>query len=136
MAKTLLYRFFKVGKLPKPIRVNVSSQDVLIKDEGVNVFIHYHNFETGETKYKSKIVRAVGSICLTNWGIYAGIFSNVAMQISWKDPRVKNIIFEEKKGKFSMSFNAETFDSNAKGKVEYQFNCKNPQELINIILQQ
>lgn len=130
MAKTLLYRFFGVGKLPKQLAPVISKQKILHKDEGVNVFVHYHEFQSAGKKFNNKIVRAVGSICLTDKGIFAGIFGNVAIQLTWRDPRLKAISFSVKKNKFCMNFNADAFDPGASGKVEYQFNCKDPESVL------
>ena len=130
MAKTLLYRFFKVGRLPVSLEPKISKEKVLDRQEGMPALIHYHDFEAQGKKFHSKIVKAVGAFCLTEWGIYSSIFRSVAIQFSWADPRVKEIQFEVKKKYLSMSFEASVFDPSAKGKVDYQYKCKNPEEVL------
>ena len=126
----MLYRLFKVGKLPNEIVNKISKEKILDRQEGLPAFVHYHDFEAKGKSFKSKIVRAVGAICLTDWGLYASIFSNTAIQFSWNDPRLKQINFDVKKKMISMSFEASVFDPAAKGKVDYQFKCKHPEEVL------
>lgn len=133
MAKTLLYRFFKVGRLPKTLDPKISKEKVLNRQEGMPALIHYHNFEASGKSFQNKIIKVVGAVCLTDWGIYASIFKTVAIQFSWVDPRIKQINFTVKKKYLSISFEASIFDPSAKGKVDYQYKCKNPEEVLAII---
>lgn len=130
MAKTLLYRLFKVGRLPIQLNAKIAKEQVIDRQEGMPALIHYRDFQAHGKSFKNKLVKAVGSVCVTNWGIYASIFKSVAIQFAWTDPRIKQIHFEVKKKYLSMSFEASVFDSAAKGKVDYRFKCKNPEEVL------
>ncbi len=133
MAKTLLYRLFKVGKLPDALAPKIKKEEVIERQEGMPAIIHYRDFEADGKKFKNKLVKAVGAFCLTNQGIYVSIFRTVAIQFSWPDPRLKQIHFDVKKKHISMSFEASIFDPAAKGKVDYQFKCKNPEAVLALI---
>ena len=65
MAKSFLYRFFGLGKIPRRYRREVEQEGILLQDEGLALVLRYRNFRSPTAYYGRRISLAMGSIVLT-----------------------------------------------------------------------
>ena len=76
MAKSILYRLFGFGKIPKQYRSAIEKEGVIFQDEGLAIVLRYTNFRAPNTYYGRRISLTVGSVVLTKhrFACYRGRF--------------------------------------------------------------
>lgn len=133
MASSILYRLFKVGRLPKELSKKIGDDSLIHLEEGISVSIIFKNFKSPRKRFKSKIIKATGAICLTKAAFYTSIYRRVTIQLGWEDPKIDSIEFEVTEKHLIMRFDVSKFDSQSEGLVEYRFKCEDPQKVKNLI---
>jgi len=129
----MAYRLFKVGRLPKLLSKKITDESLIHLEEGISVSIVFKNFKSPRKRFKSKIIKATGAICLTKAAFYTSVYRRVTIQLGWKDPKIKSIEFEVTEKHLIMRFDVSKFDDQAEGMVEYRFKCEDPEKLKNLI---
>lgn len=118
MKKPLLYRLFKLGKLPK----NIDKKKLSTFDEGVKVVAKYKNFKAPGKSFSNKTSGFIGSIAIGGNQIIAFAYSSPILKMATTDPRLQKIDFSESSDTvLSMHFDAASFSDNSSGMVTYKF---------------
>jgi hypothetical protein len=134
MASSLLYRLFKVGRLPKELSKKIAEDSLIHLEEGISVTIVFKNFKSPRKRFKSKIIKASGAICLTKAAFYTSVYRRVTIQLGWDDPKIKSIDFQVTDKHLIMGFDVSKFDEQSEGMVAYKFKCEDPEKVKNLIL--
>ena len=134
MNKTLLYRLFKIGRIPKDVRSQVLIEGVVLSDEGIRGSITFRNFRA-PGKYSSwRRSWFSGSLVLTRKHFLAFHYSNPIIGVAWDEPRIKKLNCSvEKKNTLCIKFDASTFNEDWSGEMEIRFSTPLARSFLNKI---
>ena len=122
MAKTFLYRFFGIGKLPQALVEEFRGEGVLFMDEGIRGTITYKNFRGGGRISNWKRQWFGGAIILTRKRLVGYRIRSRIIDVALDDPRLKLMEFSiEEPETLLAAFNANLFHPDWKGRIEYRF---------------
>jgi hypothetical protein len=123
MAKTFLYRFFGIGKLPKALVEEYSREGLLFFDEGIRGTITYRDFRGDGWRYSNwKRQWFASVIILTEKRFVAYRLRHKVIEVDLDDPRLKQIEFSfEEPETLLAAFDANWFQPNWTGRIEYRF---------------
>ena len=130
MGKPLLYRLFKIGKLPK----NINRKKLILCDEGIRITARYKDFKSPGKSFKRKTTGMIGSIVVSKKRISAFALSSPILNLELKDERLKQIDFSESSDKIlSMQFEASAFSEEASGTITYLFHTPIAKKILDKI---
>lgn len=122
MAKTFLYRFFGIGKLPPELIAEFRSDGVLFTDEGIRATVTYKNFRGGGRISNWKRQWFGAAVVLTQKRLVAFRLRSRIIDVRLDDPRLKQMEFTvEEPETLSVCFDADLFQPDWKGRIEYRF---------------
>jgi len=122
MAKSLLYRFFGVGKFPNYLAAQLRAEGVLISDEGIKGSVTYLNFRSPVRYANWKRQWYTASIALTETRVLGLRFSQLIVNVPLADERIRKMDFSvEANGTFLVAFDASLFHQDWSGRIEYRF---------------
>jgi hypothetical protein len=122
MAKSLLYRLFGLGKIPKQLRATFESEGLLLHDEGLSGSLTYLDFRAPGKRFTWRRQWFTASVVLTQIRIVALQYSNFAINVPFVDERVRKMRFSvEAESTLLVAFDAGLFHSDWSGTIEYRF---------------
>ena len=118
MAKSIMYRLFKMGRIPK----NIDRSSLITFDEGVSIVIHYINFKSPGKRFSNKKRMFLGLIMTTSGQIIAFVSKHQLLNLKLDDERLKKIDFSQSSPeKLIMHFDVSLFSDDSSGMVTYTF---------------
>ena len=122
MAKSLLYRLFGVGRIPKLLGDTLRIEGIVVSDEGISGSVTYRDFRA-PGRYSSWRKQAfVGSVVVTNVRLVALMYSNFAVNVPFSDERIRRLqISVEGSDRLLIVFDPSVFHENWSGTIEYRF---------------
>jgi len=91
MKKTLLYRLFGLGKIPRQLRSMVESEGIIVADEGIGgLFIAKHVNGPGR-RYRNRAEGFTGCLVVTKKRVLCYTYGKRQINISVDDPRVSEL---------------------------------------------
>ena len=122
MAKSLLYRLFVLGKMPKQLRATLESEGILLLDEGVPGSLTYLDFRAPGKRFAWKRQWFTASLVVTQSRIAALQYSNFAINVPFADERIQKMRFSvEGESTLLAAFDAGLFHNDWSGTIEYRF---------------
>lgn len=122
MKKALLYRLFGVGKIPAAAVQALTTEGVVLMDEGLGGSVTYRNFRSPGRISSYRKVGLITSIAVTNKRLTAFSGNDPVIDVELKDPRIKQIAFSvESNGALLAAFDASLFHDDWSGTLEYRF---------------
>lgn len=117
LRKTLLYRFFKIGGIPKKLRPVLESEGILVCDEGIGGWVIMKDFRAPGKRFRHRIAGFSGFLVITHKRVIAYVFWKPVINVPVDDPRV----FELKSelvgpDLIELSFESSAFDSKWQGR--------------------
>ena len=123
MAKTFLYRFFGLGRVPESILAPLRSEGLLHYDEGIRGTVTYRNFRAPGRYSNWKRQWFSSTLALTEARLWALRLRSQIIDVGLDDPRLREIEFSvEEPESFVVAFDAGLFQADASGRIEYRFN--------------
>jgi hypothetical protein len=133
MAKSLLYRWFGLGKIPADLKSQLEAEGIVLQDEGISGAIIYKNFRS-PTRYSSwRWSGFVGSLIVTNSRVVGVVYNRPASDILFTDPRLESINISVEGGQLRLAFDASLFRSDWSGQIEYRYNTPDAQAFADAI---
>lgn len=133
MKKSLLYRFFGVGGIPKKMRPMLEEEGIVLADEGVPGSIVMCNVKGPGRRFVQRREAFLGCLLVTSRRLLAASFGKRQINIAVDDPRLKNVhVRQNGFDQLAISFEAALFREGWQGVMELQFkterasdfNCK------------
>jgi len=132
MKKTLLHRLFGLGKIPEPYRAALTSEGVLLSDEGIKGTVTYRNFRAPGRYSNWKRQWYTASIALTKTRLLAFRHSNPIIDVPFTDERFRRLQFSlEDENSLLVAFDAALFHHDWSGTIEYRFQTPQAQALLD-----
>lgn len=122
MRKTILYRLFGIGKIPAQYIAALTSEGIIVSDEGIRGSVTYLNFRSPERYSNWKRQWFTASITLTNSRLLAFRHSSPIIDVPTSDERFRRLQFSlEDENNLLVAFDASLFHNDWSGKIEYRF---------------
>ena len=122
MKKTLFYRLFGWGQLPKAMRPILESEGIALFDEGLGGTITLRNYRSPTRWSSYRCSWFTGSLVVTGIRFAAFSISRPLINVPLDVERLRLLDCSIEKGtKLKVAYDAADFDDNATGKVELRF---------------
>lgn len=122
MKKTLLYRLFGIGKIPGSVASALSSEGVILADEGFKGTVTYLNFRAPHRYSNWRRQWCTASIAMTNVRLAAFQYAKPLIDVPFSDSRFRGLNFTvEDDGALLVAFDASLFHDDWSGNLEYRF---------------
>ncbi len=135
MKKTLLYRWFGLGKFPEDVCTALQGENIRILDEGIRVVVYYHKYKGHGKYFLHRKTGFSGSIALTSNRLIAFAFSKrlVNVQLEQEEFDELDIQLDDQKNRLTMKFDVSVFDPKATGMIELRFYTEKADDIYQII---
>src|SRR5438067_5082416 len=122
MAKSLLYRLFGLGRIPKLLNDTLHIEGIVVADEGIPASVTYRDFRAPGKYFSWKKQGFVGSVVVTNVRLVALMYSNFAVNVPFTDERIRKLLISvEGADGLLIVFDPSLFHDNWSGTIEYRF---------------
>ena len=122
MAKTFLYRFFGLGRVPEQVLAPLRAEGLLHYDEGIRGTVTYKNFRAPGRYSNWKRQWFSSTLALTEKRLWALRLRSKIINVPLDDPRILSMEFTfEEPGTFCVAFDAGLFEPDRSGRIEYRF---------------
>lgn len=130
MAKSLLYRLFGVGRIPKLLGDRLRMEGVVVSDEGVGGSVTYRDFRA-PGRYSSYRKQAfIGSIVVTNVRLVGLMGSRFAVNVPFTDARIRQLQISRERDRLVIAFDASLFHDDWSGTIEYRYHTSQAADII------
>ena len=134
MSKTLLYRLFKIGRIPKGALEQLRKEGVVMQEEGIGGTVTLKNFRSPTRRSGWRRSWFSGSIVLTEQHFLAFQYSTPVIGVAWNHEKIKTLnCFLEEDDTLCVAFDASTFNDDWSGDVEVRFTTPMAQLLLERI---
>jgi hypothetical protein len=123
MKKTLLYRLFGLGSVPKKLLPLLEQEGIVVSDEGMSGwFIAKHVNGPGK-RYRHRSEGFSGCLVVTKERVICYTYGKCQINISVEDPKIANLYVDIlKEEKLCLSFESSNFQEGWNGLIEFRFN--------------
>ena len=129
MGKTVLYRLFKLGGIPKKLRPLLEAEGMVVCDEGIGGWYITKDLKAPGKRFKHRREGFSGFLAITQKRVIA--YTNWKRQINIliEDPRISAIHAEiVDSQRIGLSFESSLFRSDWQGVIELHFNTPKARE--------
>ena len=120
--KTLLYRLFGWGKIPKRLRPVLEGEGIALVDEGIGGSVTMRNFRAPGRRYSWRRTWFSGSLVLTEKRFWAFAFSKPLISVPLDDDSMAQLhcgLLDN--GNLGIRFDVAAFHDGWKGTIECRF---------------
>jgi hypothetical protein len=122
MRKSLLYKWFKLGRVPRQALPGLQSEGIVLLDEGLRGSLTLRKYRAPGRYHSFKKSILVGSLVLTEQRFAAFAFSKPLINIPLHDDRLHALEMSvPRDGVLHVRFDPSVFDLQASGSVECQY---------------
>jgi hypothetical protein len=133
VAKSLLYRLFGVGRIPKLIGDRLRMEGIVISDEGIPGSVTYRDFRA-PGRYSSWRKQAfIGSIVVTNIRLVALMHGRFAIDVPFTDQRIRGLQMSRERDSLLITLDASLFHDDWSGTLEYRYRTSQAAEVLKWI---
>ncbi len=133
MSKSLLYRLFGVGRIPKLLGDRLRMEGIVVADEGIAGSVTFRDFRA-PGRYSSWRKQAfVGSVIVTNIRLVALMQSRFAVDVPFTDARIRRLQISRERDRLVIGFDASLFHDDWSGTIEYRYRTSQAAEIIKWI---
>jgi hypothetical protein len=133
MSKSLLYRLFGIGRIPKLLNDTLHIEGIVVADEGVPATVTYRNFRAPGRYSSWRKQGFVGSVVVTNVRLVALMYGNFAVNVPFTDERIRKLNISVEAGRLLMAFDPSVFHDDWSGGIEYRFRTEQAADIIKWI---
>ena len=123
MKKTLLYRLFKIGGIPKKLRPILEAEGIVVADEGIGGWVFLRDFKAPGKRFIHRITGFSGFLTVTHRRIIAYAYWKPVINVPVDDPRVsgiKSALLDS--GHLEISVESSIFHADWQGRVVLRLN--------------
>ncbi len=134
MSKTLLYRLFGLGKIPRNGIDQIQMEGIVLQDEGIGGSVTFKRFRAPGRYHGWRRNWFSGSVVLTREHFLAFRYSRPVIGVSWGDEKMSKLdVRLESKNTLFVGFEASTFQEEASGDIEVRLSTPLAQEILKQI---
>ena len=122
MKKTILYRLFGVGSVPKKLRPVLEREGVVVLDEGIGGWFVAKCVDGPARRYRRRTEGFSGCLAVTNSRVVCYSYGKRQLDICVADPRIANLYVDTPtEQKLYLSFESSDFREGWQGVVVFRF---------------
>ena len=121
MQKSILYRLFRIGSIPRKIRPILEQEGIVLSDEGMGGWFIARNVKGPGKRYVHRREGFSGCLVITKKRIICYTYRKRQINISVDDPRVSKLYVDADQQKLSVSFESSVFRDGWEGVIEFRF---------------
>lgn len=122
MEKTILYRLFGVGSVPKKLLPVLEREGVVVLDEGIGGWFVTKHVNGPGKRYRHRTERFSGCLAVTKARLVCYTYGRRQINISLKDPKIANLYVDvPSEQKLCLSFESSNFREGWQGVIEFRF---------------
>lgn len=122
MSKTLLYKLFKIGRIPKKVRPVLEREGLRCMDEGIGGWVYMNDYRAPGKRFRHRLTGFTGFLAVTEKRVIAYTYWKPVINIPVEDPRLKALELElPKNNALKISFESSAFDASRRGRIEVRF---------------
>ncbi|HXI26420.1 MAG TPA: hypothetical protein VNG71_21380 [Pyrinomonadaceae bacterium] len=133
MSKSLFYRLFGLGRIPKLLNDTLHIEGIVVADEGIPASVTYRDFRAPGKYFSWKKQAFVGSVVVTNNRLVALMYSNFAVNVPFTDERIRQLQISVEGDRLLISFDPKLFHDNWSGTIEYRFRTEHAVDMLKWI---
>jgi len=123
MKKTILYRLFGFGSVPKKLFSVLEQEGVVVSDEGMGGWFVTKHVNGPGKRYRHRSEGFSGCLVVTKERVICYTYGKRQINISVGDPKIANLYVDIlKEGKLCLSFESADFREGWNGVIEFRFN--------------
>ena len=120
--KALLYRLFKIGRVPWRLLAALQAEGLVLLDEGLRGSVGYRSFRAPGKRFSRRREWFTGALALTRVRFAAFAYGRRLVNVPLDDPRLAEIeVRAETPGSLLAAFDAGLFHPERSGRVEIRF---------------
>ena len=120
--KSVLYRLFRVGRIPPKVKATLEQEGIVLADEGIPGWYITKNFRAPGKRFVNRSEGFTGCLVITSKRVVCYTFSKPQINIAIDDPRITNLYYSMPgKDILSISFDSMVFKDEWEGIIELQF---------------
>jgi len=134
MSKTLLYRLFRIGRIPPKTLATLKAEGLVIWDEGLPGRAYMRVLRAPGKRFKYRVVWFSGSLALTQKRLMAHAFNKRVIHIPLDDARLVNVdvrLVDERRMEFA--FDPGLFHPDWSGDLTLRFTTPKAREFFTAI---
>jgi hypothetical protein len=122
MGKSIFYRLFGLGKIPKAMVPILEKEGIVLEDQGLSGSVTFRKFRAPGRIYSYKKSAFVGSLVITRLRFAAFAFSKPLVNLPLEKDKMDLLeLSVPNRNRFLMKFNAGDFHEGWKGTIECRF---------------
>lgn len=135
MRKTILYKLFGLGAIPKKVRPILEKEGIVLLEEGIGGRLISTNVKGPMRRHLYRSEGFTGSLVITKKRILCFTYWKRQINIAVEDPKLSNIyVSMPDKHTLSISFEASLFRNDWSGIMEFRFNSGQAQHFLDILV--
>ncbi len=122
MSKTILYRLFRIGRIPPRLRPVLESEGLELCDEGIPGRTVLRHFKAPGRRSNYRVERFSGSLAVTGRRVIGFAYAKAVINVPRDDARLRQIeVALVKGGWIELSFDAQLFHDDWRGSIRLGF---------------
>lgn len=122
MEKTVLFRLFGLGGIPKGLRAELEAEDIVVADEGLGGWLVERNLRAPRRRSLYKIRSFTGFLAVTKKRVLAYTYWTPQVELPVGDPRLSALhVSSPMPRRLTLSFDYEALRPDWHGNVELRF---------------
>ena len=122
MKKTILYRLFKVGAIPKELLQVLQQENIIVMDEGIGGWFITKNVKGPGRRYLYRSEGFSGFLAVTKKRVVCYTYGKRQINIFKEDPKISHLYINiPSEHTLSISFESSIFQEGWMGVIEYRF---------------
>ena len=126
MSKSLLYRLFGLGRIPKLLNDTLRIEGIVVFDEGIPASVTYRDFRAPGKYFSWKKQAFVGSVVVTNNRLVALMYSNFAVNVPFTDERIRQLQISVEGDRLLIAFDPKLFTTTGLARLNIAFAPRRP----------
>ncbi|MFO7891252.1 MAG: hypothetical protein R6V04_13050 [bacterium] len=136
MSKTLLYKLFRIGRIPKKLRSALKSEEIVVSDEGIGGWFITRNLKAPGKRYIHRKEGFTGCLVITQKRILCYTYWKRQINISVQDPKISSLYTELlDPNTLAISFQCSLFHKNWEGVIEFRFKTEKAQNFYDVLIE-
>ena len=133
MGKTLLYRLFGLGRIPRRMRPVLEQEGIVLLEEGIGGSVTFRNFRAPGRRYSLRRSWFSGSLVVTRKRVAAFFFARPIIDLPLDHERAGELNWTVENASLRVQFDASTFHEGWSGSIEYRFSTARARQFMDLL---
>lgn len=134
MKKTLLYRLFRLGAIPKKVLPVLEGEGIVISDEGMGGWFIAKNVKGPGKRFVRRSEGLSACLVITKKRVISYTYHKRQINIAIDDPRISHLYFTASNDTtLSISFESSVFQEGWEGVIEFRFKTEKASQFLDVL---